>query len=470
MNTSDWLTVKMDSTSSKTKPHWTERLAKLAFFATLVIAPVRLRWVLQSRPIEGLYSDYTDFLLFLPDVAMLITLIAWGFARRVNLQPMRLGPPLVWIPLAGLTALALVSVLSSVDAALSFYHAIRLCLLFLFYLFVVNQQFSVFAIALAIGLQGALQAVVGIAQSLLQRAVGLQVLGEYTLDPAWSGVSIVSDGMTRFLRAYGLSDHPNILGGCLAFSLLILLTVYLRSERKNSLILGIGFALLSLALVMTFSRSAWLAFITGSVFIIGFEAKARGWAFLKSLLLLFISTALVLLPFIVVNASYFGARFNAGRSFEVVRSERGAVKERLFLIESANYVFSKYALTGIGMSVSPLALRNEIPQLPETYNYQPPHFVLLTVALETGMFGAIFYFLLMILPWVAFSRRADLRASPHVIGAMGLLLAVTVVGFFDYYTWFSTPGRIWQWLAWGLVAVAINSPLPVGEGTGVRSK
>ncbi len=460
----------MDSTSSKTKPHWTERLAKLAFFATLVIAPVRLRWVLQSRPIEGLYSDYTDFLLFLPDVAMLITLIAWGFARRVNLQPMRLGPPLVWIPLAGLTALALVSVLSSVDAALSFYHAIRLCLLFLFYLFVVNQQFSVFAIALAIGLQGALQAVVGIAQSLLQRAVGLQVLGEYTLDPAWSGVSIVSDGMTRFLRAYGLSDHPNILGGCLAFSLLILLTVYLRSERKNSLILGIGFALLSLALVMTFSRSAWLAFITGSVFIIGFEAKARGWAFLKSLLLLFISTALVLLPFIVVNASYFGARFNAGRSFEVVRSERGAVKERLFLIESANYVFSKYALTGIGMSVSPLALRNEIPQLPETYNYQPPHFVLLTVALETGMFGAIFYFLLMILPWVAFSRRADLRASPHVIGAMGLLLAVTVVGFFDYYTWFSTPGRIWQWLAWGLVAVAINSPLPVGEGTGVRSK
>lgn len=116
------------------------------------------------------------------------------------------------------------------------------------------------------------------------------------------------------------------------------------------------------------------------------------------------------------------------------------------------------------MSASPLALREEIPQLPETFNYQPPHFVLLTVGLETGMFGAIFYFLLMILPWVAFSRNVEARKNPQVIGAMGVLLAVTIVGFFDYYTWFSTPGRIWQWLAWGLIAVSIESPSPLGRG------
>ena len=422
--------------------------------------------VLQPRPSGAIYSDYTDFLLFLPDIAMLLALFLWGFARRFDLNPLRLGPSLVWIPLAGLTASALISIASSVDRALSLYHAIRLCVLFFFYLFIVNQQISVFAVALAAGLQGTLQAVVAIPQSILQRSVGLQAIGEYSLDPAWSGVSIVSDGTARFLRAYGLSDHPNILGGCLAFSLLILLTLFLRSERKNSLLLGMSIALLSLALVLTFSRSAWLACTAGSVFIVWFEAKARGWAFRKPLLLLFLSTTLVLLPFFVMNSSYFAARFNAGRSFEVVRSERGAVEERLFLIESANYVFSKYPLTGIGMSVSPLALRNEIPQLPETYNYQPPHFVLLTVALETGMFGAIFYFLLMVLPWVAFSRRADLRANPRVIGAMGLLLAITIVGFFDYYTWFSTPGRLWQWLVWGLVAVATDSLLRTGEGLG----
>ncbi|WKZ47498.1 MAG: O-antigen ligase family protein [Anaerolineales bacterium] len=457
--------MKIDSRSTS---YWTTRLARFAFFATLALAPVRLRAVLQSRPVESLYSDYTDFLLFIPDVAMLITLIAWGFSRRWDSSPFRLGPALVWIPLAGLTASSLISAVSSVDASLSLYHALRLCLLFLFYLYIVNARISFFDLGVAAALQGLLQAAVAIPQSLLQRSVGLQSLGEYLLYPSWSGVSVISDGTTRFLRAYGLSDHPNILGGCLAFSMIVLLTAYLRAERKNSLILGFVFVLLSLALVMTFSRSAWLAFLAGAGFIIFFDAKTRGWASLKSAVPLLACALLVALPFVVTNANYFGARFNAGNSFEAVRTERGAVKERIFLIEAANHVFSKHPLSGVGMSASPLALKNEIPQLPETFNYQPPHFTLLTVAVETGMFGAIFYFLLVILPWIAFSRRADLRANPQTVGVMGLLLAITIVGFFDYYTWFSTPGRLWQWLGWGLFAASTDSPLPAGEGAGVR--
>lgn len=467
----------MDSASPYPASHWTERFARSAFYATLILAPVRLRMVLQSRLSEAIYSDYTDFLLFLPDIALLVALVAWGFSKRVNPKPLRLGPAFIWIPLAGLTGFALISIPSSVDPALSLYHSVRLFLLFLFYLFIVNEQISIFNIAFAAGLQGALQALVAIPQSILQRSVGLQALGEYLLDPNWSGVSIVSDGATRFLRAYGLSDHPNILGGCLAFSLLVLLTIFLRGERKNSLILGFAFVLISLALLMTFSRSAWLAFAAGSIFIVWFEARARGWAFFKPLAALFIFAAIVLIPFIIANSNYFGARFNAENSFEAVRSERGAVEERLFLMASANHIFSKHPLTGVGMSASPLALRDEVPQLPETFNYQPPHFVLLTVGLETGMFGAIFYFLLMVLPWIAFSRNAEARKNPRVIGAMGLLLAVTIVGFFDYYTWFSTPGRIWQWLIWGLVAVAINSPSPLhaersasGDEAGARGE
>ncbi|MCC6298162.1 MAG: O-antigen ligase family protein [Anaerolineales bacterium] len=465
----------MDSTSTPSTSHWTTRLARFAFFATLVLAPVRLRMTLQSRPADAIYSDYTDFLLFIPDVALLVTLIAWRFSRRFDSRPFRMGTALMWIPLAGLTASALISAGSSVDSSLSLYHALRLCLLFLFYLFIVNARISLFDIGLAAGLQGALQAAVAIPQSILQRSVGMQSLGEYLLDPAWSGVSVISDGTTRFLRAYGLSDHPNILGGCLAFSLLIWWSSSPeRSVAKSkdvsrprlfkSFFRSAIFALCALALTMTFSRSAWLAFLAGAGFVVLFEARTRGWASLKSALPLFACALIVVLPFVVMNINYFGARFNAGGSFESVRSERGAVEERIFLIEAGNHVFSKHPLTGVGMSASPLAIKDEYPVLPISFNYQPPHFTLLTVALETGMFGAIFYFLLMILPWVAFSRRADLRADPRTIGVMGLLLAITIVGFFDYYTWFSTPGRLWQWLAWGLFAVAIESPSPIGRG------
>ena len=37
-----------------------------------------------------------------------------------------------------------------------------------------------------------------------------------------------------------------------------------------------------------------------------------------------------------------------------------------------------------------------------------------------------------------------------LIGVSGALLAVTLIGLFDYYTWLLAPGRLWQWLAWGL--------------------
>ncbi len=470
----------METASPGTTPHPAERIAHVAFFAVLLLAPVRWRVTLLSRPNGEIYRDYTDFLLFLPDIFMLIALIAWEISRRFNAQPLRLGPAIVWIPLAGLTAVAIISSIVSVDPPLSLYHALRLCLLYLFYLFIVNMQISWFAVGLAVGLQGIVQAVVAIPQSLLQHSIGFQLVGEYQLDPAWSGVSIVSDGATRFLRAYGLSDHPNILGGCLAFSLLIWWSSRAGRfsqpvSRPHLLISSLIFALCSLALLMTFSRSAWLAFFAGTVFILALEAKARGWASLKLTAVLFAVAILVALPFVSANLNYFGARLNAGNSFEGIRAEAQATDERAYLNRIANQVFTKYPLTGVGMSASPVGIKKEYGNFPTFY--QPPHFALLAVALEIGFFGAIFYFLLLSLPWIFFSRRADLHANPRMIGVMGLLLALTIVGFFDYYTWFSTPGRLWQWLAWGLFAVSMESPSPLGDreaprrgGLGVKEK
>ncbi len=40
--------------------------------------------------------------------------------------------------------------------------------------------------------------------------------------------------------------------------------------------------------------------------------------------------------------------------------------------------------------------------------------------------------------------------SIAVIGLSGLVLAVGVIGTFDYYTWLGAPGRLWLWLIWGL--------------------
>ena len=437
-------------------PYIAGRIARLAFFATLILLPFRWRIELLARPNETLYPDYTDFLLFLPDITLIITLIAWGITLSSAQKSVRLGPMVIWIPLAGLSLTGLISVIFSVDRALSLYHVFRFGTLFLLYLYVVNEKVSILDVGLAVGLQGAIQAVVAIGQSLSQRSLELQTWGEYELDPVWAGVSIVSNGADRFLRAYGLTDHPNLLGGCLAFGMLILLGMILYGDKKYSLLSGVVFVLMSAALFFTFSRAAWLAFLAGSGLMVGIEAWLKRGESVKSAIRLAVASFVVLIPFVFVYRSYLGARLNVGNSFEDIRAEAQSMDERAFLNESANQIFVKHPLTGVGLGASPVAMKNEFNDFP-TY-YQPPHFTLLAAALETGIFGAVFYFLLQVLPLLAILRRKRLWLNPTAAGAAGLLLAVTVVGLFDYYTWYSTVGRVWQWLAWGLVATGMEAP------------
>lgn len=431
-----------------------KRLAEAAFFATLILIPLRLRIDLIPRPDLPVYGDYTDFLLFAPDIALLAMLILWGASLLMLRGRIQLGPAFIWVPLAGVTLAGLVSIATSVDRMLSLYHVIRLAALFGFFLYVVNNVVKPASVVVAVAIQGIVQSLVAIAQFLSQHSVGLQVLGEYLLDPAWNGVSIVSSGAERVLRAYGLSDHPNILGGCLAFGLIVLLAVYLWGEWDRRVMVLAAFLPMSLALLLTFSRAAWVAFFVGAAFLIGIEIAFRRRTALKPLLWLILAAGILLAPFVWQERTLLGIRLGAHAAFATVAAEEQSVGERVLLMQVANQIFAGHALTGIGLGAAPIAIKDEYPAI--STDYQPPHLALLEAALETGILGGTFYFLLLILPWVVLFRRREMLAQPQVAGAAALLLAVSVVGFFDYYTWLLVPGRLWQWLSWGLAAVALR--------------
>jgi hypothetical protein len=431
-----------------------KRLAQIAFFVTLVLIPVRARVVLFARPDLQVYSDYTDFLIFASDIALLLTIALWGISLWMDRRQIHFGPAYLWIPMVGIFFTGLLSVVTSVDRALSFYHVIRLAALFIFFLYIVNEIASPFWLIVSVAVQGTIQAVVAIAQFISQRSIGLQVFGEYFLNPAWNGISIVSTGSQRILRAYGLTDHPNILGGCLAFGLVLLLATYLRGDWKMRLMILIPFLPMCLALLLTYSRSAWLAFWAGAALLVAVEAVNHRRDSMKSLTWLVLANGFMLAPFIVAYLPSFGVRLNVDQSFQNVPAEEQSIGERALLVNSADHIFADHALTGIGLGASPVAMKDAYPNFP--VDYQPPHLTLLDAALETGIFGATFYFLILILPWIVLLRRQNLFNHPEVAAASAVLLAVTVVGFFDYYTWLLTPGRLWQWLAWGLLAIAIE--------------
>lgn len=433
-------------------------LSRFFLAATVISLPFRYRFILLERPFPPIYSDYTDVLLFISDVFLLATLASGALALALERRRLHLGPWFLTAPVAGLTAIAVLSSLSSVDALLSAYHSVRLIILAGFYLYILNEIKSLDFLTLPVLTQTFIQAAVGIVQVLRQHSLGLAFLGELELDPAWQGVSIVWAEGIRSLRAYGLSDHPNILGGCFAFSLILIAGWYIQTKSAWRLLTTSVFSLGALGLLYTYSRSAWLALAAGSLYLLLMLFITRQSSPARSWFNLTLASGILLLPFIWQSLPYIGVRLNYQDSFTEVPQENQSIGERQLLNNLANHTFAEHPLTGVGLAALPLALHERYPALP--VNYQPAHNTLLDAAAETGIFGALFYAAAMLTPWMALWLNRDrLVFSPELIVATALLLAVTVVGFFDYYTWLLAPGRLWQWLSWGLWAAVYRNSL-----------
>ena len=424
--------------------------ARIFFIVTIFLIPFRWRLEIWNRPFYPLYSDYTNFLLFASDVAMIYTLVFWVGSLIIFPHKLKLGSIFIFISLTGLTLAGWISVLGSADEVLSGYQAARFVLLLLFYLFTVNEIKSVMWVILPAGAQVLFQSAIVILQVVSQRSLGLITLGELKLDPVQAGTSvIVTDGI-RFLRGYGLSDHPNILGGCITFGLILLLAAILYGNTRTRIISSIVFLPCFLALIMTFSRSAWVSFFVAGSFMVGVEAFARRWDSVKVAILLGVLSLLIASPFIKKNISLFQTRVNSG---DVAQDNQ--MQERAFLLEAGNTIFVEHSAIGVGLGAAPLAMRDRFENFP--LNFQPPHYVILVVAMEAGVLGGIFYLLLLVIPFVLFvSNWKSFMQNPVMLGVFALLLAITVVGFFYYYTWSYTYGRAWQWLGWGLYSAALE--------------
>src|SRR5574341_870640 len=183
---------------------WLRLMARVSFALTLVLIPFRYRVVLLTRPFPPIYADYTDFLLFASDITLLVTLGLWLISLILKPRRIYLGPFYLTLPIIAFTTIGFLSTFFSLDAPLSFYHSIRLLSLLGMYLFIINEIQSVRQVIFPIAATMLIQSVVGIAQVLRQGSLGLQSLGEISLNPAWNGVSIVWAEGIRSLRAYGL--------------------------------------------------------------------------------------------------------------------------------------------------------------------------------------------------------------------------------------------------------------------------
>ena len=431
-----------------------ERVAALAFAALIVALPWRNRIDPFPHP-TTMPAPLSEVVLYAIDGLVLVTIAAWIAGRLVRPRPFRFGPPAIVIPALALVALAWLTLPFAVLPALSVFGAVRLTALVVLAAYVISEVRGPASLAIPLGLMIGIEASIAIGQFVTQGSLGLTAIGEVHLNPVLSGVSIVlrEDGV-RVLRAYGLSTHPNVLGGMLAVAILLLLA----ARPKNRLGVGLQAAAVALGtggLLVTFSRGAWLglgAGLVASLIVLGVAAICRDrrqWLAIGGLALAVGAAGGWLLRDEIAIRS--------GLAPTEPASEARSIDERLAQIDLGWRVVLERPVTGTGLGGAPVEMQRLDPTFP--YAYYPPHLVPLVATAELGLGGGLAVLALLVGPWILLLRSRG-RWKRELAAASGALLAVTVVGLLDYYPWVGGPGRT---LFWVVLALWVGTWLRAGS-------
>ena len=86
------LVLLMASFSQERLSQYFSVAARIAFAVMVFLIPFRWRLEIWHRPFYPIYSDYTDFLLFASDIAMIYTLVFWAGSLILFPRKLKLGP------------------------------------------------------------------------------------------------------------------------------------------------------------------------------------------------------------------------------------------------------------------------------------------------------------------------------------------------------------------------------------------
>jgi O-antigen ligase len=436
--------------------HWLEILSVWGLAALLVTLPFWRHRVLLHRPSDAVFFEFRDITLYTNDLLWWIAVGAWLLSRLVDRAPgrLRFGPWFLFGPLVGFIVLSIAGIPLAIDRLYAAYQTARLVLLLALYLLLVNIPLVRGAIAWPLAAAMALQTLVAVPQFVLGRSLGLKRLGEVTVDAAWPGASVVMVGEERWLRAYGLSQHPNLLAGCLMAMLLVVAGYYLmqRDWRRIPLVLalGLGFA----CLLLTFSRAAWLGTLVGGVAMLALLASAwyrKQWS-PNWLTLGLLSAVLLMLivAFVAINWSLLQPRLGLVTQGTEIRS----VEARKMQVPAALELIRMRPVLGVGLGNYPTALHQLARETVAAYPvFQPVYNVALLVTAELGVLGGLLWLFLILSPWIAlWLRRWQVPLTAWWAGLSGAFLALTVISFLDFYVWTAHQGRLMLWLVLGLWA------------------
>lgn len=377
---------------------------------------------LRPLPVGGLPVDGAD-------LALALVLTAWlaqGVAQRRIVVP---HPPLLWPLLAVLAALGL-----SLLAAPSYREGLPELLKWL----------QVLALYLATAALLPRQRVGWLLAGVLAAAAAQALLGLYQFLTQSGPDAFILLG--RFMRAFGAFRQPNPYAGYLGLvaPLAISLALWSWSNRRRtgsglSLALSAVAALISLGLLVSWSRGAWLAFAAAVAVVVLAHSRRAAPAVLAlaaaATLALSVFGAADLLP-----ASVTGRLSELQQYVGLVDVTRTEVTDANFsVIERIAHWHAALAMwrdhLWLGVGAGNYAVVYDQYNLPRWYEpLGHAHNVYLNFAAEAGLLGLLAYgWLWLAALWQALRRATARDRFVAAVGAgiLGGLAAASVHNFFD---------------------------------------
>jgi O-antigen ligase len=425
--------------------------------AAFLLLPLWYRFSTRNPPPLGLAPLYVDyFLLLLP---LLWTILWWLVLGLPGLRAL-LRDPLrrAWALLVLL--LALWSYASLMWAFMRDLHpevgataALQVAVVLLFAVAVASAGPPPRAIigALVVGL--VFNAIITVLQAATQAPIGLRLLGEFPTLASSPGASVVIAPGWRWLRPSGLLPHPNALGGTLLAGV-IAAALLLLSRR--ALIRWIGAVALTLgfgALLLTFSRAAWLGVAASAFAVLPLIWTLIRRRFNPQLLLAILGVIVVAIAFAITYRPLLGARVGEGEQSVELRS----VSDRIVFTEFALRSIQETPILGIGIGNFPWRASYMLVGTGYDLRGDNVHNVLLSAWTELGLIG-----LLLLMSALALGVEGTLRQikasgidlAPR-IALLAIVIALLAVGQLDHYPWTLLNFQV---LWWGCLAAGMLPP------------
>lgn len=481
------------------------------FYAFLATFTLSIRKVLFFYQIDGSFNEYSGTYLYVSDIFLFFSLVSWSFlslnnkSLKLSIKDLTRGKfkkkkdlAFYLLPLS-LVTWSFFSIGWSDNALIAWFSSIKLLELFLLYVYIANVSRETFKhmleIIIALGL---IQSILGVWQVLIQHSIGLFWLKESLISPNIDGVAKVILRNQKYIRAYGLFPHPNILGGFLLFSLVVSLYYFnvFRFKNTKKVPRGIKSFLISrrvflmivgvqaLGLLVSVSKSAIFGFLIAAGFIIFSLRVPRGTivarirfvfnslrsgkkvphgtnkSYLKKASLVFLIIFFLIIILKPNAYSLFIKSLNERLLY--LNVSRGTILSNMFLgVGSGQFVWnmSKYVPRGTYLL---------------DWQFQPVHNVFLLIWSELGLIG-----LILVVWWLRkmfhVEQNDETKLKCEVMNVngqcevyepvenvlsgavlneravmMGILLGFIFVMFFDHYLWDIQQGEIMLWIVLGM--------------------